>query len=57
MPIHFYRHLRESQEHADEVLRAARRKDWQAARALCRLIMVSVESAMREIPDGKEGAE
>jgi hypothetical protein len=55
--INFYRHIRESMDHADDVLRAARRKDWQAVRASLRLIMVSAEQAMREIPDEKEGAE
>jgi hypothetical protein len=54
--INFYRHIRESMDHADDVLRAARRKDWQAVRAHCRLIMTSVEQAMRELPDEKEGA-
>jgi hypothetical protein len=55
--INFYRHIRESMDHADDVLRAARRKDWQAVRAHCRLAMTSLEQALRELPDGKEGAE
>jgi hypothetical protein len=52
--INFYRHIRESMDHADDVLRAARRKDWQAVRAHCRLIMTSVVQAMREIPGTSE---
>jgi hypothetical protein len=55
--INFYRHIRESMDHADDVLRAARRKDWQAVRAHCRLAMTSLEQALRDLPDGKEGAE
>jgi hypothetical protein len=56
MTLNFYKHVRESQEHGDDMLRAARRGDTQAARAHGRLAMASIEQAIRELA-GKEGVE
>jgi hypothetical protein len=49
--IDFYRHTREAQEHIDSMMRAARRGDTQSAIAIGRLAMMSVECALRELPE------
>lgn len=53
----FYKHVREAMDHADDMLRAARRGDHQAVRAIGRCAMTSIERAVRELPEaGKDGA-
>jgi hypothetical protein len=49
----FYKHCRESQEHVDDMLRAARRGDHQAVRALGRCAMTSIERAVRELAEAE----